>query len=203
MEESNGLFCRPVDLSDGDIYEAMREIPGYLDITPGDFKEIYRIAFRRALERLQQPVPVVDIMSREVLKVKTDTSIIEVARLMAERGVSGAPVVDEEERVAGVISEKDFLALMGAGEHLNFMEVVARCLSSKGCVAAPMKKQSAGDIMSAPAVTVGPEATSADVLSIIEKRRINRVPVVDRTGGIIGIVTRADLLRFSGGKEKA
>jgi len=198
MEEHSNQVCRAVDLTDRDIYEAMRDIPGYLDITPGDFREIYQVAFRKALERLQQPVAVADIMTRQVVSVGVDAAVVEVARVMAEHGVSGAPVVDKDERAVGVISEKDFLTLMGAGEHRNFMEVVAKCLSAKGCVAAPMKRQTAGDIMSAPAVTVEPDATTAEVLTILEQRNINRVPVVDRTGRLMGIVTRGDLLKASG-----
>ena len=82
------------DISDGDIYEAMKEIPGYLDITPADLKEIYRHAFRHARERINRPVKAAAIMTRIVHHVRVDTPLKEVAELMARRRISGVPVLD-------------------------------------------------------------------------------------------------------------
>ena len=132
-------------------------IPGYLDITPGDFKEIYLLAFQQALERLRRDVNAAEIMTRDVVTVNLDTPVADVAAAMGRRGISGLPVVDVENKVLGIISEKDFLARMGVTEPQNFMSLVAGCLKTKGCVALPIKKALAGDIMSAPAVTVAPQ----------------------------------------------
>ena len=103
-----------LDLTDQDVYEAMKAIPGYLDITPGDFKELYRHAYRRALERLSRSVTAKDIMARDVSSVRPDTPLHEVADIMGRRGISGVPVVDAGGIVMGVISETDFLVRMGA-----------------------------------------------------------------------------------------
>ena len=64
-----------VELQDEDIYEAMKSIPGYLDITPGDFKEVYQLAYRHALERLSRAVTAQEIMTREVVTVQPDMTI--------------------------------------------------------------------------------------------------------------------------------
>jgi CBS domain-containing protein len=186
---------QPLDVSDQDILEAMRDIPGYLDITPGDFKELYLKAYQHALTRLTSTRLAGDVMTREVASVHGNTPVQEAAQVMAARGVSGLPVLDGSDRVAGVISEKDFLALMGAGQTKSFMAVVAECLMARGCVAASLRGRHAEDIMSAPAITVGPETSVRDIAALFTTRGINRAPVVDETGRLLGIVSRADLLR--------
>ncbi len=184
-----------LELKDEDIMTAMGEIPGYLDITPRDFKEIYLLAFQHALERLSREVTVGEIMTREVVRVKMDTPLAEVAAAMGQRGISGVPVVNDSLQVAGVVSEKDFLRAMGVEASQNFMTLVASCLRSKGCVALPIKKQTAGDLMSAPAVTVRPETRVRELAELFAARHINRTPVTDAAGCLVGIVSRGDLVR--------
>ncbi len=184
-----------MDLKEEDILSAMRQISGYVDITPRDFKEIYVLAFQHALERLSREVTVDEIMTREVVAVQTDTLLAEVAEAMGKRGISGVPVLDENHKVVGVVSEKDFLSRMGVRETQNFMTLVASCLRTKGCVALPIKKQTAGDLMSAPAVTVSPETRVRDLAELFTARQINRAPVIDAEGRLVGIVTRGDLIR--------
>ena len=195
-EESTGSGSGAgVELKEEDIVAAMGEIPGYLDITPRDFKEIYLLAFQHALERLSREVAVGEIMTREVVWVKTDTPLAEVAAAMGQRRISGVPVVSDSMQVAGVVSEKDFLRAMGAEESQNFMTLVASCLRNKGCVALPVKKQTAGDLMSAPAVTVRPETPVREVAELFAAGHINRAPVTDAAGRLVGIVSRGDLVR--------
>jgi CBS domain-containing membrane protein len=184
-----------MDLKEEDILSAMRQISGYVDITPRDFKEIYVLAFQHALERLSREVTVAEIMTREVVAVQTDTALTEVAEAMGKRGISGVPVLDENHKVVGVVSEKDFLSRMGVKESQNFMSLVASCLRTKGCVALPIKKQTAGDLMSASAVTVSPETRVRDLAELFTARHINRAPVTDAEGRLVGIVTRGDLIR--------
>ncbi len=188
----------PPELGDEDIYEAMKEIPGYLDITPGSFREVYRLAYRLARKRLFAEQTAARLMTREVIAVRPETPVEEVAEAMGRAGISGVPVVDGENRVAGVISERDFLSRMGAREG-NFMSLVALCLRTRGCVAVPIKEKRAGDLMSSPAVTVAPDTPLRDILHLLETRRINRVPVTDGQGRLMGIITRGDLLRTLGG----
>jgi CBS domain-containing membrane protein len=195
-KESMGSGSRvKIDLKEEDIVAAMQKIPGYLDITPRDFKEIYALAFQHALERLKREVTVAEIMSREVVAVKPYTPLAEVAGAMGLRGISGVPVVDDADRVVGVVSEKDFLRRMGVEDSQNFMTLVASCLRSKGCVALPIKKQTAEDLMSAPAVTVTPETRVRDLAELFAARHINRAPVTDAAGRLVGIVTRGDLIK--------
>lgn len=188
----------PPDISDDDAYEAMKEVDGYLDITPGDFKILYGLAYKHAVARLAQSVKARDVMTRDVIKVARDTPLTEVARVMAIRSISGLPVVDGENRVVGVISEKDFLSSMCEGKSpRSFMEVVAHCLSTKECLAVPMLHQRAEEIMTHPPVTVAEETTISEVASLMAEKKINRVLVADSDGRLAGIIARADIVQTS------
>lgn len=184
----------PLEISDRDILEAMKEIPGYLDITSGDFKELYRVAYRHALNRISQSITAGDIMTKEVVTVRRETPLQEVAEVMTEKGVSGVPVIEEDRSVAGVISEKDFLSHMGAKDTKTFMGVVAECLRGKGCVALSIRAKRAEDIMSTPPITVDEDSSLKDITGLFSEREVNRVPVIDKKNRLIGIVSREDVI---------
>jgi CBS domain-containing membrane protein len=183
-----------LEISDKDIHEAMKDIPGYIDITTGDAKELYRLAYRHSLKRITQSIKAGDIMTIEVIAVKRETPLKEVAKLMAEQGVSGVPVIEEDRKVAGIISEKDFLSRMGAENSKTFMGIVAKCLKGKACVALSIRARNAEDIMTSPAVAVNEETTLLDITHIFKEKKINRVPVVDSDGYLTGIVSREDIV---------
>lgn len=187
----------PLDISDEDILKAMRNISGYLDITPGDFKEIYRFAYRHAIDRLRHSVKAKDVMTKDVVFVEEKTSLKEVAELLNRHIISGLPVIDDKKKVVGVISEKDFLTHMGATEERTFMGVVSHCLKSKGCVAISMRKQNAKDIMTSPAIIADENVPVSEIANIFIEKNINRTPVVDPDQKLVGIVTRTDIVRSS------
>lgn len=189
-----------IDIKEEDILEAMRAIPGYLDITPGDFKEIYRLAFQHALERLSRAVTAAEIMTTDVVTVKPDTPVAEVAAAMGRRGVSGVPVVDAGQKVVGVISEKDFLTRMGVQDAKNFMSLVANCLMTKGCMTLPSECALAGDLMNSPAVTVAPDTPVKDIAMLLTQKGINRVAVTDPDGRLLGLVSREDIVKATMGR---
>jgi len=187
----------PPEILEEDILEAMKAIKGYLDITPGDFRSLYVLAYKQAVERLTHSVKARDIMTHKVISATRDTPLAEVAQMMTVEGVSGVPVIDDEERVVGVISDKDFVLHMGGEDLRSFMGVVAHCLTSRKCVALPMRHQTAGDIMTPPAVTITEEASVSDVTVLMATRNINRVPVTDDENRLVGIIARADIVQSS------
>lgn len=184
----------PVDISDDDVMAAMKAMQGYIDITPADFREVYRAAYALARERMMKALKAGDIMTTPAYVVHTDTDLIAIATLLAEKGISGAPVTGPDGRVIGVISERDFLRKMGADQEGSFMQVIAHCLKNKGCVAAPMVNRTAGDVMTAPAVTATADMSIGRISSLMAEKNINRVPIVDSAGKPIGIVTRSNLV---------
>ena len=109
MEKTAPLNFIPVDISEHDVIEAMKSIHGYLDITPGDFKELYQSAYTLAIQRLLTSLTADKIMTRPVIVANLDMGLADAARLLAEKKISGCPVVDFERKVVGIVSEKDFL----------------------------------------------------------------------------------------------
>jgi len=186
--------CAPVDISDVDVLKAMKTMQGYIDITPADFKEVYRIAYGLAQDRMMHAVKAVDVMTSPVHVIGTDMDLIATATLLAEKGISGAPVVDRGGRVIGVISEKDFFRKMDAGHSGSFMHVIAHCLKNKGCVATPMVNRTASDIMVMPAITATVDITIGEISALLMEKNINRLPIIASDGKPVGIVTRSDLV---------
>jgi CBS-domain-containing membrane protein len=194
-KEKRSLFRQ--EISDDDIYEAMKEIPGYLDITPGDLKDVYSHAYRHALDRIANSVKARDLMTRDVLAVRKDTSLRDVAETLAANEISGIPVVDMDMRVVGIISEKDFCSHMGDHTAKSLMGVIADCIKNQCCFAMTIREKRAENIMTAPVLTVNEDATLGQITAILAEKQINRVPVVDSHGCLVGIVSRADIIRVS------
>jgi CBS domain-containing protein len=186
--------CRQT-ISDEDIVKAMKKIPGYLDITPSDFMEIYRVAYDHALHRLRHAITAEQVMTKQVISVPETASLAEVVRLLADHDISGIPVARPDLTLAGVISEKDFLSKMGGGKSPSFMHVILQCIAHTGCIAADVSNLTAAEIMSSPAVTISGTTPLFEVADIMDRHNINRVPVIDDIGRLAGIVARSDLIQ--------
>jgi CBS domain-containing protein len=135
------------------------------------------------------------VMTREVLTVTPETRLRDLAQLFVDRQISGAPVVDGEGTCIGVISETDLLAKqLGRpagrrrplewilGEHRDAEELRRRAATV------------VGEAMSAPPVTIDADRPIREAAAVMVDRDVNRLPVVE-DGRIVGIVTRADLVR--------
>jgi len=195
VKEPGDTKVDPMEISDEDVVQAMAAIPGYIDITTSDFKEIYRTAYALALKRMMTSIQAKDIMTRPVQVVQAETSLMETAGLLAEKNISGVPVVDGDHKVIGVVSEKDFIKNMGAGMTGSFMGIIRECLKNKGCVAAPVRAKFTRDIMSHPAVTAREDISISEISALFAARGINRLPIVDGENRLVGIVTRSDLVQ--------
>jgi CBS domain-containing protein len=133
-----------------------------------------------------------DVMTRDVAVVAPDTSLREVARILAERRISGVPVCEGTGRVVGVVSEGDILA-KEEGLALDARSPLA-WLAGDGRDRAKAAAVTAGEAMTAPPIVVEPRAQVSDAARTMVERGVNRLPVVDG-GRLVGIVTRADLVR--------
>jgi CBS-domain-containing membrane protein len=136
-------------------------------------------------------VKVRDVMTSEVATVPFGTTLKEVARILAERRISGVPVVDESGAVLGVVSEADIVRVE-AGEEARG-GLLAGLLADRR--PARLEACTAADAMTSPAVTARPEQDVAEAARLMTEREVNRLPVVERDGSLVGIVTRADLVR--------
>ncbi|MGW6785625.1 CBS domain-containing protein [Streptomyces sp. NPDC054987] len=129
-------------------------------------------------------ISVADLMTDEVVSVAPGTAFKDAAKLLAQYDISGLPVLDDEDRVLGIVSQTDLLARTLQATR------PARADSTS------TEPLTARDVMSAPAVTIRAEETAADAARLLTRRGIERLPVVDEENRLVGIVTRKDLLRL-------
>lgn len=143
---------------------------------------------------------VADVMTTEVLTVRPETTLKEVARLLGAHGISGAPVVDEGGHVLGVVSEADILAKERTPRPPGRID---RLLGRREPADRKALARTAGEAMTTPAVTIAAHRRLDVAAALMLDRGVNRLPVVDRAGVLVGIVTRADLVRaFVHGDER-
>jgi len=188
--------CSPP--SDEDLRAALKEMKAYMDVTEEDLKKIYEIALRHARDRIVSRILVKDIMMTSVVSIKRNADLHEAARLLSENRISGMPVVDDNNRVIGVISEADVLMLAGMKREHTFRDILRNILGE------PVPARSGGNkvenVMSFPPITSKADDEVMEVAKILEERRIKRLPVVDNDGKLLGIVSRADIVRAIGRK---
>jgi len=146
--------------------------------------------------RAMSPLTARDLMTPDVVTVPPETPVLAVARLLAERGISAAPVLDKAGAVQGIVTEADLVRRL-AGEadaprgwfaslFADPAEQADRYARTHGVTAA--------DIMTEAVVTVAEETPAAEIAHLMEDRQIRRVLVVAE-GRLRGVVSRADLLR--------
>ena len=135
---------------------------------------------------------VAELMTTDVLSVSVETPLKDVAELLAARGISGCPVVDASGRLAGVVSEADILAKERRPRRQTRLGYVLGFPEPRDPKAFA---RTAGEAMTAPAVTIAADRRVDAAAALMLDRAVNRLPVVDRDGALVGIVTRADLVR--------
>lgn len=194
MKFSSLNECRQ-SITEDDIYQAMKKIPGYLDITPSDCMELYKVAFDHALSKLQNAITAEQVMTRDVISVSENDPLIEVVKVMAKNEISGLPVLRNDLTVAGVISEKDFLKRMNDDKKPSFMRVVLQCIETTGCIATNFNDLVASDIMSSPSIITSPQTPVLEVANIMDQKNVNRVPVIDDQLKLVGIIARSDIVQ--------
>jgi CBS-domain-containing membrane protein len=130
-----------------------------------------------------------EIMTTRVIWVKKDATFREMAVALREHRVSAFPVVDDDHKVIGVVSEADMLAKEALDDEPG---VLAGILHRKD--QAKARGVTAGDLMTATVVAVRPEDTVEHAAKLMYDRRVKRLPVTDAAGHLVGIISRADVL---------
>ncbi len=135
-----------------------------------------------------------DVMTSDVVTVQPGTSLKQVATILAQCGISGVPVVDEDGTVAGVVSEGDILFKeRGPAEQKGMLAWLTGPHGTEEEL--KLEARTAAEAMTAPAKTIAPwRPVSAAAAQMLDES-VNRLPVVDDKGRLVGIVTRADLVR--------
>lgn len=138
-----------------------------------------------------------DIMNEVVVACLADTRVEDVVRKLAEHGISGMPVIDARKRVIGIVSESDLLladelepprvkaALYGL--YIMPERVMEEAAKSRGVLVS--------DVMTKKVISFHPDDSVRDIARKMQQERINRVPIVDDEGVLVGILTRADIIK--------
>jgi len=133
------------------------------------------------------------VMTTDVVTVSPETPLKEVARTLTSRRISGLPVCDADGVVLGVVSEADILR-----KEQGFVPepggLLGWLFEKADAEGARLLARTAAEAMTSPAVTIAPDASVNDAARVMTMRGINRLPVT-RNGRLVGIVSRADLVR--------
>jgi CBS-domain-containing membrane protein len=140
-----------------------------------------------------------DIMTRDVIRIHVDTAVDEIARLLSDHRIGGLPVVDDEDRVIGIVSESDlFLKEKG----MPFSAVKMPTLFKRWVdpdrlteIYEGARHHTAADVMTTDVVCVDIDDTIGHAAWLMAQRNIKRVPVL-QNGTLAGIITRADIIRL-------
>jgi CBS domain-containing protein len=136
-----------------------------------------------------------DVMTSPVVSIDPDSTVTETVRIMLTRRISGLPVADKKGRLVGIVTEGDFLRRAETGTQrqrprwLEFIVGPGRLASEY----ARSHGRKVGEIMTPDPVTVTEDTPLEEVVRLMEKRQIKRVPVV-RGDSMVGIISRANLL---------
>ncbi len=141
-----------------------------------------------------------DIMTTDVATIAPDTAVAEIAQILMDKKISGAPVVDAAGTTVGMVSEGDLLQQVGLAGEARWSWWL-RLVSTPEQDAKDFIKSHgrfAVDIMSTDVVSVTEDTSTAEIARLLEERRIKRVPVL-RDGALVGIVSRGNLLHALAG----
>jgi len=181
-----------MELTDGDILDAMQHIPGYIDISTDDFRTIYHLAHRHAVGRLFGNFRAENLMRVGIEPLLPDMYLDEAAKALVRSGYKALPVVDASGCVTGILTENDFLRRLNVD---TFLQLLLSMLDEEfelkhRCHETPVSKA-----MTTPAITVGKDAGFAETIAAFHQHDGRSVPVVDGDGRLLGLLLRKDFLR--------
>ena len=144
-----------------------------------------------------------DIMTREVITVKPETTVEELARLLMEHKFSGVPVVDDHNNLIGIVTEND---LISQNKRLHIPTIIrlfdAYIMLGSERFDTEIKKMAAttvDEICAKDVVSISEETTIEEIATIMSEKNIHLLPVV-RDGSVVGIVGKADIVRSMTGE---
>ena len=197
MTDEASETCRPpIEITDEDLRAALHDIGTYVDISIDDLRALCASAMRHAEERMLRRVPVDDMMTKDVITIGKNADIHSVAKLLSEHEIGGMPVVDEDGTVVGMITEADVLAMTGMRKGHTVKDLIRHLMGEP--IPGRRADGTVADVMSSPVISIQPGTDIREVARILTEKRIKALPVVDSSGRIVGIVSRADLIRTTG-----
>ncbi|AGA92036.1 CBS-domain-containing membrane protein [Thioflavicoccus mobilis 8321] len=185
------MSAQETELTDEDVLDAMRRIPGYLDISTEDFRAIYRLAQAHASERLFRQLRAGALMRTQVAPLRPDMPAGEAARALVAQSCKGLPVVDDAGQVVGILTETDLLRCLGVG---SYLELLFDAVEHIPVVEEHCGERSVTEVMTAPAITVRAQDGFTAMMRAFRRHPGRTMPVVDADGHFLGMLLRKDFL---------
>jgi CBS-domain-containing membrane protein len=151
--------------------------------------------------REPRPVPpdrVGDVMTRGVVTVHPDTPLGEVVRMLLDRDFRALPVVEQDGNLVGIITNRDLVERGGLSARVELLRVLGGTALERELAASGARERTAADVMTREVARVGPDDALGQAAHLMAERRIKRLPVVDQTNRLVGILSRVDVLRTMG-----
>lgn len=151
-------------------------------------------------------IKIQDAMEKNVIKFKSTDRIIDVAQSLRDNKISGAPVVDDNGKVIGMVSEGDIMRMVEVHSPqinlilpspLDLIELPLKMKHESDEIMKGLKKAGSvliGDIMTRNVVSILPDASISDAAALMDSHDIKRLPVVDLNKKLLGIITRGDII---------
>jgi CBS domain-containing protein len=135
-----------------------------------------------------------ELMVDDPIAIGPETPLKDVAAILVEHGISGLPVISEQRKVLGVVSEADIL-IKEQGPEPRSRGLAGWLLTGDLPERGKLAARKSGEAMTFPAITIGPDAHVAEAARVMTEHGIKRLPVVNAEGKLVGILTRSDLVR--------
>lgn len=148
-----------------------------------------------------------DIMEREVVTVKEHDRLEEAAKVLLDNKISGVPVVNNDQRVVGIITEGDLIYQAKKLRVPAFMEILGGVFyfDDPGKIEQDLRKMVAvrvSEVMSSDIISVEEDTPVEDIATLMVEKGINRVPVINKDMKLVGIISRQDLVRAIHNRNK-
>lgn len=200
-----------IPFSHDHLAQAMADMDTYLDISHHDLVEIYARALHQTQHQALDGLRCADLMSRPVVSVVYGTELDEAWQLFEQHHIRSLPVVDCFQRVQGILTVTDFVHMAKQfpaensprADSSHSMAQRLAWLRQRTPGFESNKPEVAGQLMTAPVVTVRPEDSVADLLPLFGQHKIHHLPVVDDKRKLVGMLTREDVLAARLGQKPA
>jgi len=158
-------------------------------------EEVEVIFYRhRGVADISSRLKVKDVMTPRVVTVSPETSLRQAIGLLVGQDYRALPVVDGRQRVVGIVTNGDFIERGGLRMRIELLGALS-AEELANVLAAVEDEKSVASIMTTPAITIQPDASLADAAHLMVTRSLKRLPVVDASGTLLGMLSRLDLLR--------
>ncbi len=180
-------------ISRKDLESSMKEYGAFLNITEKDMAEVYGLAQQKSYHRKFGEIRCKDIMSKDVISVVKGTGLEEAWAILRLHKIKLLPVIDENNKILGILSLVDYLKRANLKNYDGFSERLTRFVRQDQNMMGS-KPSRVGQIMATPVFSVDQNELIASLVPLLSDKGLHHIPVTDEEQSLVGIVTQSDLI---------